>query len=141
MLAKGVRPSVGCRTGVTVNTIAAAPHHCGSTPTTRATTLTRAVSLSAPALGGPGNAADDLAPLVALLADPGGAPFLTAGTSRRRRRHLGGAVTATELDCSRVARSSSPEPAAGSAAGIALGVRDPRRERGDRGASHRDRRS
>jgi 3-oxoacyl-[acyl-carrier protein] reductase len=63
--------------GVTVNTVAAAPHHWVGPGDADA--LTRSVSLSAPALGGPGDAARDLAPLVALLASPE-AHFLTAGT-------------------------------------------------------------
>jgi hypothetical protein len=41
--------------------------------------LTRAVSLSAPSMGGPGAARADVAPLVSLLAD-NDAHFLTAGT-------------------------------------------------------------
>lgn len=63
--------------GVTVNTIAAAPHHWVGDEAGAA--LTRSVSLSTPALGGPGDAAADLAPLVELLATPG-AHFVTAGT-------------------------------------------------------------
>jgi len=62
---------------VTVNTIAAAPHHWLEPDT--ADGLTRAISLSTPAFGHPGDAADDLAPLVVLLDDPD-AHFLTAGT-------------------------------------------------------------
>jgi hypothetical protein len=41
--------------------------------------LLREIALSVPALGGPGDAASDLAPLVALLGDPD-AHFLTAST-------------------------------------------------------------
>lgn len=63
--------------GVTVNTLAAAPHHWVAPDDADA--LTRSVSLSTAALGGPGDPAEDLAPLVALLAAPG-AHFLTAGT-------------------------------------------------------------
>jgi NAD(P)-dependent dehydrogenase (short-subunit alcohol dehydrogenase family) len=63
--------------GVTVNTLAAAPHHWVGADAGAA--LTRSVSLSTPALGGPGDAGVDLAPLVALLASPG-AHFVTAGT-------------------------------------------------------------
>jgi NAD(P)-dependent dehydrogenase (short-subunit alcohol dehydrogenase family) len=62
---------------VTVNTVAAAPHHWVGVDA--ADSLTRAISLSTAAFGHPGDAADDLAPLVALLADPD-AHFLTAGT-------------------------------------------------------------
>jgi 3-oxoacyl-[acyl-carrier protein] reductase len=63
--------------GVTVNTVAAAPHHWVDTDA--ADSLTRAISLSTAAFGHAGDAADDLAPLVALLADPD-AHFLTAAT-------------------------------------------------------------
>lgn len=63
--------------GVTVNTVAAAPHHWVDDDTAEA--LTRAISLSTPAFGNAGGIADDLAPLVALLADPD-AHFLTAAT-------------------------------------------------------------
>ena len=76
VLAKGCGRQWGVD-GVTVNTIAAAPHHWLDADT--ADTLTRAISLSTPAFGHPGDAADDLAPLVALLDDPD-AHFLTAGT-------------------------------------------------------------
>jgi 3-oxoacyl-[acyl-carrier protein] reductase len=82
-VAEGVRvlaKSCGRQWGidhVTVNTIAAAPHHWLEHDT--ADGLTRAISLSTPAFGHPGDAADDLAPLVALLDDPD-AHFLTAGT-------------------------------------------------------------
>jgi hypothetical protein len=63
--------------GVTTNTLAAAPHHWVAADDADA--LTRSVSLSTPALGGPGDPARDLAPLVVLLASPE-AHFLTAGT-------------------------------------------------------------
>ena len=63
--------------GVTVNTVAVAPHHWVDPDAAAA--LTRSVSLSTAALGGPGDAATDLAPLVALLASPD-AHFLPAGT-------------------------------------------------------------
>jgi len=76
VLAKGCGRQWGVD-GVTVNTIAAAPHHWLDPDT--ADGLTRAISLSTPAFGHAGEAADDLAPLVALLDDPD-AHFLTAGT-------------------------------------------------------------
>lgn len=63
--------------GVTANVLAAAPHHWVSDDAADA--LTRSVSLSVPALGGPGDPESDLAPLIEML----GAPethFLTAGT-------------------------------------------------------------
>ena len=63
--------------GITANTLAAAPNHWVTDD--EADTLTRSVSLSKPAFGTAGDPADDLAPLVAMLADPG-AHFLTAGT-------------------------------------------------------------
>jgi 3-oxoacyl-[acyl-carrier protein] reductase len=63
--------------GATVNTIAAAPHHWLDVGTADA--LTRGISLSTPAFGRHGSAADDLAPLIALLDDPD-AHFLTAAT-------------------------------------------------------------
>jgi 3-oxoacyl-[acyl-carrier protein] reductase len=63
--------------GVTVNTVAAAPHHWVDADT--ADSLTRAISLSNPAFGDAGNVVTDLAPLIALLDDPD-AHFLTAGT-------------------------------------------------------------
>jgi 3-oxoacyl-[acyl-carrier protein] reductase len=63
--------------GVTVNTVAAAPHHWVEPGTGDA--LTRAISLSTPAFGHAGDASTDLAPLIALLDDPD-AHFLTAGT-------------------------------------------------------------
>lgn len=62
---------------ITVNAIAAAPHHWVGPRAGDA--LTSAISLSTPALGGPGDPADDLAPLITLLDDPD-AHFLTAGT-------------------------------------------------------------
>lgn len=63
--------------GITANTLAAAPNHWVTDD--EADALTRSVSLSQPAFGRAGDPADDLAPLVAMLADPG-AHFLTAGT-------------------------------------------------------------
>ena len=76
VLAKGCGRQWGVD-GVTVNTIATAPHHWLEPDTADA--LTRAISLSTPAFGTPGDAADDLAPLIALLDDPD-AHFLTANT-------------------------------------------------------------
>jgi NAD(P)-dependent dehydrogenase (short-subunit alcohol dehydrogenase family) len=82
-VAEGVRvlaKSCGRQWGVdnvTVNTVAAAPHHWVGDDDADA--LTRAISLSTPAFGHAGDAVDDLAPLVALLDDPD-AHFLTAGT-------------------------------------------------------------
>jgi NAD(P)-dependent dehydrogenase (short-subunit alcohol dehydrogenase family) len=63
--------------GITANTLAAAPSHWVADDD--ASALTRSVSLSQPAFGKPGDPADDLAPLIAMLGDPG-AHFLTAGT-------------------------------------------------------------
>ena len=63
--------------GITANTLAAAPHHWVAADDADA--LTRSVSLAVPALGGPGDPAADLAPLIEML----GAPetnFFTAGT-------------------------------------------------------------
>jgi NAD(P)-dependent dehydrogenase (short-subunit alcohol dehydrogenase family) len=62
---------------ITVNTIAAAPHHWVADDAGEA--LSRAISLSKPAFGHYGEADDDLAPLVAGLASPE-MHFLTAGT-------------------------------------------------------------
>lgn len=76
VLAKGCGRQWGVD-GVTVNSIAAAPHHWLDDDT--ADGLTRAISLSTPAFGNPGDAAADLAPLIALLDDPD-AHFLTANT-------------------------------------------------------------
>jgi 3-oxoacyl-[acyl-carrier protein] reductase len=76
VLAKGCGRQWGVD-GATVNTVATAPHHWLDADTAEA--LTRAISLSTPALGGAGTAADDLAPLIALLEDPD-AHFLTAAT-------------------------------------------------------------
>lgn len=76
VLAKGCGRQWG-GDGVTVNTIAAAPHHWVDAET--ADSLTRAISLSTPAFGGSGDVVSDLAPLIALLDDPD-AHFLTAGT-------------------------------------------------------------
>jgi NAD(P)-dependent dehydrogenase (short-subunit alcohol dehydrogenase family) len=63
--------------GVTANTLAAAPHHWVADAAADA--LTRSVSLSVPALGGPGDPAGDLAPLIEMLGAPE-AHFLTAST-------------------------------------------------------------
>lgn len=76
VLAKGCGRQWGVD-GITVNTIATAPHHWLDAHT--ADELTRAISLSTPAFGRAGDAAADLAPLIALLDDPD-AHFLTAGT-------------------------------------------------------------
>ena len=76
VLAKGCGRQWGVE-GVTVNTIAAAPHQWLDDDT--ADELTTAISLSKPAFGTPGDATDDLAPLIALLDDPD-AHFLTANT-------------------------------------------------------------
>jgi 3-oxoacyl-[acyl-carrier protein] reductase len=76
VLAKGCGRQWGGE-GVTVNTIAAAPHHWVDADT--ADSLTRAISLSTPAFGDGGDVATDLAPLITLLDDPD-AHFLTAGT-------------------------------------------------------------
>jgi 3-oxoacyl-[acyl-carrier protein] reductase len=76
VLAKGCGRQWG-GDGVTVNTIAAAPHHWVDADT--ADSLTRAISLSTPAFGDAGDVVTDLAPLIALLDDPD-AHFLTAGT-------------------------------------------------------------
>ena len=63
--------------GITANTLAVAPHHWVAAD--EADALTRSVSLSVPALGGPGDPAADLAPLIEMLGAPD-AHFLTAGT-------------------------------------------------------------
>ncbi len=63
--------------GVTVNTVATAPHHWVSTEA--GDLLSRSISLSTPAFGRVGDIADDLTPVVSMLADRG-AQFLTAGT-------------------------------------------------------------
>jgi len=76
VLAKGCGRQWGAN-GVTVNTVAAAPHHWVDADTADA--LTRAISLSTPAFGHAGDPSTDLAPLVALLDDPD-AHFLTGGT-------------------------------------------------------------
>jgi len=76
VLAKGCGRQWGVD-GVTVNTVAAAPHHWVEPGTADA--LTRAISLSTPAFGHAGDPSTDLAPLIALLDDPD-AHFLTAGT-------------------------------------------------------------
>lgn len=62
---------------ITVNTIATAPHHWVSTEAGEA--LSKAISLSTPAFGSVGDIHDDIAPLVASLAEPE-SHFLTAGT-------------------------------------------------------------
>jgi 3-oxoacyl-[acyl-carrier protein] reductase len=76
VLAKGCGRQWGAA-GVTVNTVAAAPHHWLDAEVADA--LTRGISLSTPAFGGAGAAADDLAPLIAALAAPD-THFLTAAT-------------------------------------------------------------
>lgn len=76
VLAKGCARQWG-RDGITVNTVATSPHHW--LPAADADALDRSIALSRPALVGPGDAADDLAPLIALLADPH-SHFLTAAT-------------------------------------------------------------
>jgi NAD(P)-dependent dehydrogenase (short-subunit alcohol dehydrogenase family) len=82
-VAEGLRVlAKGCgrqwaKNGITVNTVAAAPHQWVAPDIGDA--LTKAFSLSVPAFGRPGDVSDDLAPLVALLASPD-AHFLTAGT-------------------------------------------------------------
>jgi NAD(P)-dependent dehydrogenase (short-subunit alcohol dehydrogenase family) len=63
--------------GVTCNTVAVAPHHW--TGDAAGAELTRNITLSTPAFGDEGDAAGDLAPLVALLGDDD-AHFLTAAT-------------------------------------------------------------
>jgi 3-oxoacyl-[acyl-carrier protein] reductase len=62
---------------ITVNTVATAPHHWVSAESGEQ--LSRAISLSTPAFGRTGDLAEDLAPLVSVLADDG-AHFLTAAT-------------------------------------------------------------
>jgi NAD(P)-dependent dehydrogenase (short-subunit alcohol dehydrogenase family) len=63
--------------GITVNTVATAPHHWVGAE--RGEQLVKAISLSVPAFGGVGDASDDLGALVAGLAQPE-MHFLTAGT-------------------------------------------------------------
>jgi NAD(P)-dependent dehydrogenase (short-subunit alcohol dehydrogenase family) len=76
VLAKGCGRQLGAE-GVTVNTIATAPHLWVGAEDAAA--LTRSTTLSTPAFGGPGDAATDIAPIVAMLASPD-AHFLTAAT-------------------------------------------------------------
>ena len=76
VLAKGCGRQWGT-TGATCNTVAVAPHHW--TGDAAGAELTRNITLSVPAFGDQGDAASDLAPLVALLADDD-AHFLTAAT-------------------------------------------------------------
>ena len=76
VLAKGCGRQLGAE-GVTVNTIATAPHLWVGAED--AAVLTRSTTLSTPAFGGPGDAATDIAPIVAMLASPD-AHFLTAAT-------------------------------------------------------------
>jgi NAD(P)-dependent dehydrogenase (short-subunit alcohol dehydrogenase family) len=76
VLAKGCGRQWGTAQ-VTVNTIATAPHHW--LPAATGDSLTRAISLSTPAFGHTGDSGDDIAALVALLADDD-AHFLTAAT-------------------------------------------------------------
>ncbi len=75
-LAKGCGRQWGAH-GVTVNTVAIAPHLLLGDDV--GVELTRAVSLSSHALGGPGDPATDLAPLLHLLTSRD-AHFLTAST-------------------------------------------------------------
>ena len=77
MLAKGCGRQLGTE-GVTVNTIATANHLWMPTDD-GGRTVTGATTLSTPAFGRSGDAAADLAPLVALLGQPE-AHFVTAGT-------------------------------------------------------------
>jgi NAD(P)-dependent dehydrogenase (short-subunit alcohol dehydrogenase family) len=76
VLAKGCGRQLGTE-GVTVNTVATAAGFW--MPPDDAKTVTGATTLSTPAFGRYGEAADDLAPLVALLGEPE-AHFVTAGT-------------------------------------------------------------
>jgi meso-butanediol dehydrogenase/(S,S)-butanediol dehydrogenase/diacetyl reductase len=76
VLAKGCGRQLGTE-GVTVNTIATA--NALWMPPDDAKTVTGATTLSTPAFGRSGDAADDLAPLVALLGQSE-AHFVTAGT-------------------------------------------------------------
>lgn len=76
VLAKGCGRQWGSE-GVTCNTVAVAPHHW--TGPAAGAELTRNITLSTPAFGDEGDAAGDVAPLVALLGDDD-AHFLTAAT-------------------------------------------------------------
>ena len=76
VLAKGVGRQLGTD-GVTVNTIATAAHLW--LPAADAVAVTGATTLSTAAFGRPGDAGDDIAPIVALLGEPE-AHFVTAGT-------------------------------------------------------------
>ncbi len=123
--------------GATVNTVAAAPHHWLDADTADA--LTRGISLSTPAFGGHGErgrrprAADRAArrPRRAL-------PH--RGDAGRRRRHLGGPVTALEPDAARGQDGRGHRRRRWRRPRHRPRVRDPRRQRRDRGAAHRDRR-
>ena len=76
VLAKGCGRQWGAD-GVTVNTVAVAPHAVLETEI--ADGLQRAVSLSQPAMGGPGSLDHDIAPLIRLLGHDD-AHFLTSAT-------------------------------------------------------------
>jgi 3-oxoacyl-[acyl-carrier protein] reductase len=75
-LAKGIAKTWG-KHGVTVNTLAISAAHALGAPS--AEDAARGQSLSPPALGGAGDPADDLAPVIALLADDD-AHFVTGST-------------------------------------------------------------
>jgi NAD(P)-dependent dehydrogenase (short-subunit alcohol dehydrogenase family) len=83
MVAEGIRvlaKGVGrqwVKHGVTANTIATAPGLWVGAENEEA--LQRAISLAVPAFGRAGDATDDLAPLVSILADPG-SHFISAAT-------------------------------------------------------------
>jgi 3-oxoacyl-[acyl-carrier protein] reductase len=77
VLAKGCGRQWGS-VGVTVNTVAVAPHAYLDHDV--ADGLQRAVSLSKAAMGGPGSVRDDIAPLIRLLGSAD-AHFLTASTA------------------------------------------------------------
>ena len=76
VLAKGVGRQ-WVKHGVTANTIATAPGLWVGAENEDA--LARAISLAVPAFGRPGDATDDLAPLVSMLADPR-SHFISAAT-------------------------------------------------------------
>ncbi|HUP75787.1 MAG TPA: SDR family oxidoreductase [Acidimicrobiales bacterium] len=76
VLAKGVGRQ-WVKHGVTANTIATAPGLWVGAENEEA--LARAISLAVPAFGRAGDATDDLAPLVSILADPG-SHFISAAT-------------------------------------------------------------
>jgi NAD(P)-dependent dehydrogenase (short-subunit alcohol dehydrogenase family) len=82
-VAEGLRVlAKGCgrqwaKDGITVNTVATAPHHWVADDAGEV--LSKAISLSSAAFGHPGDIGDDLAPLVSFLASED-AHFLTAAT-------------------------------------------------------------